>query len=283
MYKSLSTPDLSELEREFELEMDDSSELETDEKFAFETGDEFAFETDEGEFEEYEDSQDEFESTGDYESDYAERFYELSQREFESESEIDGAANELLREMEAEYFFGGLLKKAKGLAGKLAKKGMALASKAGIKLPALDALKALIGPAGDFLKGNLKALAGPALKAALSASPAGMAALPILNALGFEANQDEDASREAWNNYATVAREAFETLANNVHENIDNPLEASRVANQAFQIALKRAPRRSFSTTANRRPGLRGRGRNHKVIHIRVRPGQRVILKIEGS
>src|SRR5690349_1592865 len=48
-------------------------------------------------------------------SGYAERFYELSQREFESDSERDASVHELMREMETEYFLGKLIKKGAGL------------------------------------------------------------------------------------------------------------------------------------------------------------------------
>ena len=216
MYKKSN--DMSELEREFELEMDDDSELEMDDDFEFE-----AYQTDEdseaddyeyeSEYEsEYEDEPEgEFEWLESNDSDYAERFFELSQREFESESEVDEAVNEILDDMEREYFLGGLFKKAKNAAKNLAKKGMALAKKAGINLPSLDALKSMLGPVSGLLKGNLGALIKPALKAALSAHPAGMAALPALKALGFESSEDMGENREAWNRYASVAREAFET------------------------------------------------------------------------
>ena len=49
-----------------------------------------------------------------------------------------------------------------------------------------------------------------------------------------------DGNREAYDRFAAVAREAYETLAQNLNENADQPLEASRLATNAFQKALKK-------------------------------------------
>jgi hypothetical protein len=279
MYKKSN--DISELEQEFELEMDDLEidDFELDDQ---ETSDDSEFEGPEDsehgddEYEMEEDSQGEYEWLGASDSGYAERFFELSQREFESESEIDEAVNEILNEMEHEYFLGGLFKKAKGVAQKLAKKGVALAKKAGINLPSIEALKSMLGPVAGLLKGNLGSLIKPALKAALSAHPAGMAALPALKALGFESSEDMGENREAWNNYVAVAQEAFEHLAANLNENADNPLEASRLAANAFQAGLK---------NVKGQRGLRPNGRqardhrNKKVRRIYLAPGEILVIK----
>ena len=215
--------------------------------------------------------------TGD--ADYAERFFELSQREFEFESEIDEAVGEILDDMQREYFsFGGLLKKAKGI-GNIVKKGVALAKKAGINLPSMDALKSMLGPAADLLKGNLGSLIKPALKAALMAHPAGMAAMPALKALGFESSEDMGENREAWDNYVSVARESFEYLVNNATENVNHPIEASRLATNAFQSGLKK-----FGNNRRRMP-ISGRHRgnqNKKIRRITIAPGEIVVIKRRG-
>ena len=44
---------------------------------------------------------------------FAEQFYELGQRQFESEFEVDRELSEVLDEMEREYFLGGLVKEFK--------------------------------------------------------------------------------------------------------------------------------------------------------------------------
>lgn len=286
MYRKSNEQGMSELEREFELEMDDDLELEMDDDSEFEAyeSDEDS-ESDDYEYEsEYEDEpQEEFEWLETNDSDYAERFFELSQREFESESEIDEAVNEILDDMEREYFLGGLLKsgqglfnKAKNAAKKLAQKGMAAARKAGINLPSLDALKSMLGPVSSLLKGNLGALIKPAIKAALSAHPAGMAALPALKALGFESSEDISENREAWNRYASVAREAFEHLAENINENADNPLEASRLATNAFQAGLKNTQGSRRFMDFRRYSASSGK---KKVRHIYIKPGETLVIK----
>lgn len=293
MYRKSNQQDMSELEQEFELEMDDSEtdDFETDD---FEMNDDsetddFEFEADdESESDDYE-SEHEDDSQGEYEwlessnSGYGERFFELSQREFESESEIDEAVNEILDDMEREYFLGGILKgglsKLKSAAQNLAKKGIAMAKKAGINLPSIEALKSMLGPVAGLLKGNLGALIKPALKAALMAHPAGMAALPALKALGFESSEDMGENREAWDNYAAVAQESFEYLAANINANANNPIEASRLAANAFQAGLKNVKnRRGFMPNKMRRANSQKR----KVRRIYIHPGETLVIRRKG-
>jgi hypothetical protein len=293
MYRKSNQQNMSELEQEFELEMDDNEtdDFETDDfemnddsetdDFEFEAGDDS--ESDDYEMEYGDDSQGEYEWLEPNNSSYGERFFELSQREFESESEIDEAVNEILDDMEREYFLGGIFKggfnKLKNAARKLAQKGIALAKKAGINLPSIEALKSMLGPVAGLLKGNLGALIKPALKAALMAHPAGMAALPALKALGFESSEDMGENREAWNNYASVAQEAFEYLAANINENADNPLEASRLATNAFQAGLKNVRnRRGFMPNKMRGGNIRKR----KVRRIYIHPGETLVIRRKG-
>jgi hypothetical protein len=265
-------PQMSELERELELEMDDNMELEADEDPGRELEEDAQGEYEESDDHELEEDAQEFEGPGEEEGDYAQRFYELSQREFESEVERGAAVDGLLGEMEREYFWGGF-KKLKSLA----RKGMQIAAKAGLKLPALQALKAMTGLSGDLLKGKLGVLAKSALKAAASVNPGAAVALQALNGLGFEAGQDEEAHREAWDNYARVARESFEILADTMHEGADNPLEASRLAGNAMQQALRRAGVSAAGSARTRvqgaRPGIRPRARV-----VRIYPGERVLI-----
>ena len=273
MYRK--SDDMSDLEYEFEMEMDDlemgDSELddsETDD-FEFEGGEDSEYGDEEFETE-YE-SDDEYEAFEAGDADYAERFYELSQREFESESEIDEAVGEILDDMQREYFsFGGLLKKAKGI-GNIVNKGISLAKKAGIKVPSLGALKSMLGPAASMLKGNWKTL----LKTALSAHPAGMAALPALKAIGFESSEDMGENREAWDNYVSAARESYEYLINNATENVNHPVEASRLAANAFQAGLKKIRN---NRGRNARLTLGGK-RAKNVRHITLAPGEVLIVR----
>ena len=252
---------LSELERELELEMDDL-ELENESELDEELSDE--------EFEnasDYEEDsqQQEFELDEGETGDYAERFYELSQMEFESESELDRELEGLLNGMERDYFFGGIKKFIKSKGKGLIKKGLKYAAG---RVPALQALKGITQLARGNLKGSLLALA----KTALAAHPAGAAALPALKALGFETSEDSEANREAWDNYVEVARESYEHLAQNLNENADSPLEASRLATNAFQTALRQQGGRKTSQQRARRfkrGGVTvGSGRKRQIVYI---------------
>lgn len=275
MYKNSN--DMSELEQEFELEMDDL-EMDGD----FETGDDYESETDDFEFEgdedseygdeefesEYEDeSESEYEMFASGEADYAERFFELSQREFESESEIDEALNEIFDDMQREYFsFGGFIKNA-------AKKGFNLAKKAALKMPQVQALKSMLGPAANMLKGNWKTL----LKTALAAHPAGAAALPALKAIGFESREDMSENREAWDGYVDASRESFEYLVNNATANANQPMVANRLAASAFQAGLKKA-----ANNRRRRLSPNGKVRDHhskKIRRIAIAPGETIVIR----
>ena len=116
---------MSQLEREFKLDMEGDEELE-----AIGSGeDEFEDLPLEGEGP---DGDHELDDTGQESSDYADRLHELSLREYESESEIDSALNEVLNDMEQEFFFGKLRRgwnrfKKKGL-GKLLNKAVSMAA-----------------------------------------------------------------------------------------------------------------------------------------------------------
>lgn len=254
----LNDTDLSELEREFELEMEEepTEELELEEDLDTEFEEE-----PEGEFEEVEE-----ESAGDY----AERLYELSQREFESEMELDDAMNEPLRQMEEEFFIHSAIKKGwkqlkkRGL-GRLAKKALKIAAG---KIPALQALKNATSAARAALRGDIGGLVKSGLGAALKAHPAGAALSPALSALGFEAGED---NREAWDNVVNVAREAYDRLAESMHENADDPLEASRLATNAFQSALNKV--------SAQKPYIASTGKRRRVI--KIRKGDVLVIKVE--
>lgn len=251
------TADLSQLEREFELEMDDdaSGELELE------------FETDEGEV-------DEEAGSSAYEADeaseaFAERFYELSQNTYESEFELDDDVNRLVAEMEHEFFFKGLGRRLRRAGKGLLKKAVKAAAGS---LPIGKALQA----ATQLARGNLKGMLGSLAKAGLaSAIPGGAVALPALKALGFEA-EEPAANREAWRNYGEVSREAFQYLAENLHEQADAPAEASRLAAAALQAGLRKGQERRRGSGTRRREAVPGGTRV-----IRLRRGERLIISVE--
>jgi hypothetical protein len=289
MYRK--SDDMSELEQEFEFEMDD---LEMDDNF--ETGDDYEIEdleyegSEDSEYEgsedsEYEGGEDseygdyeyeaeyEDELEGEYElfetgdTDFAERFFELSQREFESESEMDEAVDEIFDDMQREYFsFGGLLKKA-------AKKGFSLAKKAALNMPQVKALKAVLGPAAGMLKGNWKTL----LKTALAAHPAGAAALPALKAIGFESREDMSENREVWDNYVDVVRESFEHLVSNATPNANQPMVANRLSANAFHAGLKK-----YRNNRGRMSPFGRQTRDHRSKNVRriaIAPGETIVIR----
>jgi hypothetical protein len=257
--------DLSELEREFELEMEgdlvSEPESEFEEGLPAEYGDNLESETGD-------DSE-----TDDTTRTYAERFYELSQRGYESEYEMEGDVSQLVNEMEQEFFFGGLAKRLRKAGRGLLKKGLRYAAG---KIPALQALQGLT----QLTRGNLKGMLGSLAKAGLaSAIPGGAVALPALKALGFEASEDPEANREAWQNYAEVSREAFEQLSDTLHENADQPMEASRLASTAFQTALKNVQSRLGATGRGTMIGYGRPVAGQRIPVIRLRRGERVIIR----
>jgi hypothetical protein len=257
---------MSELEREFELEMEgDEGESTTDEELEsdWEAESESDEETDE-------ESDEEWEREPTERSDYAQRFYELSQREFESESELDDEVRGLVNEMEREYFWGlGRLKK---IGRRLLKKGVG--QLAG-RLSGFKGLQAITRAARQALNGNLSSLARMGFNAALSAHPAGAAALPALKAMGFEATEDPERNRESWDNYVEVAREAFDHLGRNFDERAVSPLEASRLASAALQTGLRKVQAQMTSAGGGRPSSYRRR----RVI--RARKGDKIVILVD--
>lgn len=248
--------DMSELEREVELEMEEPEEKEREEPV-----EEKELEEEFGKLAEFEreEPEEEFEEVEEKFPGYAERFYELSQREFESEAEVDSAVNTLLNEMERDFFFKGLWKKVKKAGKGLLKKGLKLAE----GLPAFQAIKGITSLARGDLKGLLGSLAKTGLGTVI---PGGGVAM---KALGFEASEDPEANREAWENYVDFSRRAFENLARNLEVNADDPLVASRIANEAFRTALREVQAKAPSTVSQKK--------RRRVIL--VRPGEHVVIK----
>lgn len=272
--KDFADLEISDLEKEIELEMDDSINMER------ETGDDSGNAGEDRELEDaIEDVQEseseapdfeDFEGAGEPEptEEYAQRFYELSTREFEDESDLDREIGGLLNEMERQYFWGGFKK--------LLKKGVKFGAKSLLKKAmqygkGLVPLKAITQLARGNLKGALGSFAKQGLGMALRMHPAGAAGLTALKGLGFNPLGEAETNREAWNNYTAVVREAYDHLAQNLNESSDQPVEASRQAAAAFQSALQKVQSRTP-----------GDSRQRKVHRIRVRPGEKIKLIIEG-
>ncbi|MFZ5784297.1 MAG: hypothetical protein ACOY4R_29225 [Pseudomonadota bacterium] len=285
---------ISELERELELELEMDDELEIDDE-AGAGNDSYEAETDEEA-----DLQGNFESEGDLYADelkvgrerpfevdegsdqeFVERFMEVASREFEAEFELDQAMNEVLDDVAQEYLFGRILRGARSLGrrvmknkalGALVRKGLRVASG---HLPALKA-------AMQLAQGNLQsALLNVGKQMVGTAIPGGSVALGALSALG---GSGAPAEREVWENYTQMAREAFEHLADTVNEAADQPVEASRLAANAFQHAVRRAQARAGAGRLGQ-PGaaggaVRGRGGARRV---HLRPGEKLIISGAGT
>lgn len=277
--------DFSELEREFELEMEggpgDDLEMELeslseDSEFEFEQDDELldemeaSFEQEGAEFE-YEAEE------GDSRSyEFVERFLEISGREFESSYEVDAAMNEVLDDVEREYFFGaikrGLKKLSKNkLLKSLAKKGMSM----GVSkfFPGLQG-------ALQLARGNVKgALLNFGKQALGSVVPGGGVMLDAVKSIGLQSGGGGAGERETWENYVNFSREAYEHLAENLTPIAHQPAEAARLANNAVQHAIAKAR----VNVAGRGTSGGGRGRRGRVLRLRVAPGERIKLLVVGS
>ena len=286
MLKDHNYSDLSGLELEFELEMDNEFEQDGELNDELESLDEFESLNDEFEHDEELDNElagvaEEYAMSSEFisnqEGSYAQRFFELAQQEFESEAEREQVLNELMNEMDQEFFFGSLKKGWQKLKKSgLLQKGLKLAAG---RFPQLKVLQGLT----DLAKGNLKGMLKNLATSALSLHPAGAGALAAMKALGFEANRSPEENQEAWGNYVTAAREAYEYLAENLTPNADHPLEASRLAFGAFKQGIQKAANsRGMMSPQRFSPVGRGPGGGrHRIRVINVRSGEKVIVKVQ--
>lgn len=300
MLRDVNDTDMSEMEREFELEMEEDDEPVDDEdleeefenlvELEMEEADEPVDDEDlEEEFEslmelemeeELENEFDENEPEEEY-GDFADRFYEISLEMGESELEIDAKINSLLSEMEREYLFGSLFRRIRKAKEKI-EKGVKRAARGGLGrlvrrvagramkgIPGIQVLKGITQLSGGNLRGLLAALAKVGLSSAI---PGGGIAVPAaLQALGFREVSDPEENREAWSNFTEVAMEAFDHLAGTLNERADDPVEANRLATDAFQTALRKHQIRA--------PRVGSRKKKTRIIELRK--GQRIVIQAE--
>lgn len=284
--------DLSELERELEADLNSELEFDADQTFAgeqreteeeartvYEFDEEQEFDREFGSDQEGELPEDaELDELEGPAAEYGERLYELSQREFESPGSMDAALHEVLGEMGRDYFLGRawrrLKKGAPGLK-RLVGTGLQLAKRAGVDIPVLSSLQNMSGLAQSMLQGNLSGIAKHALSAAAKAHPGAAAAMPILKRLGFETDEPE-MRRRAWHNFAEVAREAYENLADNLNETAHQPTQAIQLAQQAVQHGLRSAPLAAAQAAAASVAG--GSPRRGKVRVVRLAPGEKLLV-----
>lgn len=283
--------DFSELEREFELEMEgpaqDELEMEFEnpsEDLEFESGEDFELEQDdeltddmEGSFEQ-DDSEFEFESDyGDPRSqEFVERFLEISGRQFESSYEADAAMSEVLDDIEREYFFGAIKRGLKKLSKNKLLKSLA---KKGLSMGVNKFFPGLKG-ALQLARGNVKgALLNFGKQALGSVVPGGGVMLDAVKSIGLQSETGNPQERETWDNYVNFSREAYEHLAENLTPKADHPAEAMRLANNAVQHAIATAQARSGGS---QRSSAHWR-RSGRIVRLRVSPGERIKLMIVGA
>jgi len=187
---------------------------------------------------------------------FAEKFYELSSRTFKTETELDNAVNGILNEIERDYFFKDLLKKTKKAGKFLLQKGLKT-------FKGFSAFQAANGIT-QLPRGSLKGTLGTLAKAGLKEVRAGGAVLPVLGALGFEAGEQ---NREAWQNFANVCKESFDYLATNLNENADDPIDASRLASEAFIAALKKVKSERKTAPVQRMTRMAAAPTQKKVVN----------------
>lgn len=259
--------DVSDLELEFELAMDNTTYMPGEAGDHRLGDDEFEFGEDEYEYE----AATTFDS-----SDYADRFFELSQWGVQSEFEVAGGVEQILSEMETEYFWGSLKRLANAgqdflgrKAGQLAKAGLGYATK---QVPVLAAIEG----ATQLARGNLKGALGQVAKTALGSMIPGGAALPnLLAALGLGGG----GSIDGWRRFVELARRSFEVMAENASDEVDHPAEASRLSHDALQTALAAigAPR---PTGGLGWPGGGSEPSPPRRKVILVRPGIEYVLRV---
>ena len=281
--------DLSELEREFELEMEGGPSDDLEMEFEG-SSDDFEYESD-LEFEQddeltdnlevsFEQDDSEFEFEGDYgdsrSQEFVERFLEIGGRQFESSYEVDAAMSEVLDDIEREYFFGAIKRGLKKLSKNKLLKSLA---KKGLSMGVNKFFPGLKG-ALQLARGNVKgALLNFGKQALGSVVPGGGAMLDTVTSLGLQSESGDPQDRETWENYVNFSREAYEHLAENLTPKADQPAEAMRLANNAVQHAIAKAQARSGGA---QRPATRRR-RNGRIVRLRVSPGERIKLMIVGA
>jgi hypothetical protein len=226
---------LSEFEQEFELEFesgtfDNEDDFELDNAYDSENDNDFEFESD-NEYDSENDNDFEFEADS-----YESRLYEILNNNYESELEFENNLNEVLHEMEKDYFWGGLkkwVKKRGGISGLLAKYAK--------KLPIASAAQALSSVARGDLRGALKnVMSNDLLKTGLSFVPGGAAAVKGLDMANKLMGDSEapNVPMEKVKQAVAVGKAAYDGLAKGL-ANAQTPQDVKDLGKKAFQQAIQ--------------------------------------------
>ena len=79
----------------------------------------------------------------------------------------------------------------------------------------------------------------------------------------------KEQNRGAWQNFTNVCKESFDYLAKNLNENADDPLEASKLASEAFGTALRKV-KSERQSVSKQRMGKMVERTGQKVVNRRV-------------
>jgi hypothetical protein len=235
---------LSEFEHEFELDSESSdsyNEFETvNDEFEsegdFETENEF---DSEGDFESNDENNylSEFENDNEYEVEnefentpegqFEARLYELFTNNYESDFEFENDFNEVMHEMERDYFWGGLRK--------LAKKGLSMGLKA---LPIDDKWKKMIGGLAQGKLPDLRSLIktlGP--KLAQFIPGIGPIASTALGAMMNSETSTQNQAKQAAQSTVALAKQTYTNFANGLVNNVAPSNNVNQVKNQIQNVA----------------------------------------------
>ena len=266
---------LSEFEQEFEL--DDEMTENSDEFENFESAeDEAEFETnDEGDYlseweGEYE-AENEFENTP--EGGYEARLFEIFSNNYENEFEFENDFNEVMYEIERDFFWKKIKKWGKKLAP-LAKSALSV-------IPGGGNLMSAIKQITKDPRGLLKTLAMKFGPAALNSIIPGSGA--VLGAvMGNNEMDDTSAARQAARDTVALARDAYSNFADEIgRTDLRKSLpQATTQMNDLARKAFKRAhqtvrngSRRKQFTIVNRKTeNVTIQGRPHKKVTILYKP-----------
>ena len=230
--RNYSNDYLSEFEREFEMEFETDT-LNHENEFEFENLQEFENEDEFENVHEFE-NEDEFEFQD--ENSYESRLYEALNSNYESELEFENSLNEVLHEMEKDYFWGSLkkwVKKKGGIKGLLAKYGK--------KLPIVSAANALSSVARGDLRGAVKSIAGNGLlKTGLSMIPGGGVAARGLD-MANKLLGDSETPKVSMDNVkqaVAVGKDAYDNLARQL-ASAQSPQDLVNMGKKALQQAIQ--------------------------------------------
>lgn len=220
---------------------------------------------------------------------YAQNLYEISQREFESESDLDRELDSAIDQVEAEYFVERVKRrrkrgKGKGIFGNILKAGARIVGKVASKLPIGSLVKAGTSLVRGDLKGVVKNLGKAAIGTLGTAvlGPAGGAlATSALDALAPDKEVGPRRRRRmAIRRVARITRDAYRELADNLPEQMDHPYVAHEAVTQAVRKAMVKNRLGPQAARAAAHPKLAAtHPRLAAARVVRLNPGETVVIK----